>query len=130
MGRESAGPVTVTPHPSSHEGEPVSTLYVSGPMTGHPNYNFPAFHEAAGRLRAAGHNVLNPADNWGGVVDIDRHLCMKLDIAQVLMSDGIALLDGWRNSRGARVEMEVAYAIGLDIQPVQSWIDESEAVRR
>ena len=37
-------------------------IYVAGPMTGHPQLNFPAFHTEAARLRALGYEVVNPAE--------------------------------------------------------------------
>lgn len=37
-------------------------IYISGPMTGLPDFNFPAFHDAAARLRERGHEVANPAE--------------------------------------------------------------------
>ena len=37
-------------------------IYVSGPMTGRPDNNYPAFDAAAKRLRDAGHFVINPAE--------------------------------------------------------------------
>jgi len=38
-------------------------IYLAGPMSYLPQYNYPAFDKAAKRLRAAGHEVFNPADN-------------------------------------------------------------------
>ena len=37
-------------------------IYLSGPMTGPPGLNFPAFHTITTQLRAAGHAVTNPAE--------------------------------------------------------------------
>lgn len=102
----------------------MTTLYVSGPMTGFPKWNFPAFAKAAKNLRKAGYVVISPAENWGGATNVDRELCMRLDIQQVLTADGIALLDGWRDSRGARVEVDVAIEVGIDVRPVAAWLRE------
>lgn len=38
-------------------------IYLSGPMTGVPEYNYPAFNAEAARLRALGYTVENPAEN-------------------------------------------------------------------
>ena len=47
------------------EDKPVDTedaVYLSGPMTGLPDFNRPAFHAAAAALRAQGYVVINPAE--------------------------------------------------------------------
>jgi hypothetical protein len=88
-------------------------VYVSGPMTGMPNLNFPAFHRAAARLRADGHRVVNPAELATGM-DADWHDCLRVDLIAMLHScDRIALLPGWECSRGAVLEMHVATALGM-----------------
>ena len=54
-------------------------IYISGPMTGLPEFNFPAFHAAAAKLRERGHAAVNPAEinaETGG----DWHYYMKADI--------------------------------------------------
>ena len=38
-------------------------LYLAGPMTGLPLWNFPAFATAAAALRADGHTVFSPAEH-------------------------------------------------------------------
>ncbi len=38
-------------------------IYLAGPMTGLPDYNFPAFMKAAAYLRSQGAIVFNPAEN-------------------------------------------------------------------
>lgn len=42
---------------------PRGPVYLSGPMTGLPDFNYPAFHDAAQRLRSIGHRVESPAEN-------------------------------------------------------------------
>lgn len=45
-----------------HES-PNQRIYIAGPMTGLPDNNYPAFHEAAARLRKRCWHVENPAEN-------------------------------------------------------------------
>jgi hypothetical protein len=102
-------------------------------MTGYQDFNFPAFDEAAEQLRAAGYDVINPAD-------VDRSLgidpqvaslmpteeafnaAMRRDIPLVLSADGVALLMGWRQSRGAVIEHDVCRAIGNPAMTVAAWL--------
>lgn len=37
-------------------------IYLSGPMSGLPDYNWPTIDAAAVALRSAGHTVVNPAE--------------------------------------------------------------------
>lgn len=91
-------------------------VYISGPMTGLPDFNYPAFNAAAARLRHLGYDVVNP-------VDIGRELgdgllwsqYMRPCIAAVLQCDALVLLPGWAESRGAKLERDVALAIGLRV---------------
>lgn len=89
--------------------------YLSGPMTGLPSYNYPAFIDAATRLRANGLEIVNPAENFNGNPDLPREHYMKHDVRDLLDCDAIILLDGWQNSRGARLEVDIARQIGLKI---------------
>lgn len=89
------------------------TVYISGPMSGLPAFNYPAFHAAAAKLRAAGHTVLSPAENFDGRQDLERKVYMRRDIEMVLQADAIAMLPGWENSRGAKLEHAIAYELGL-----------------
>lgn len=88
-------------------------VYISGPMTGLPDYNFPAFNAAADALRADGFEVENPADK--GVIDgwtwTDY---LRLDLRIITECDAIYTLPGWRQSPGARLEVHVATALGLE----------------
>lgn len=98
----------------------VRRIYVAGPMTGLPHLNFPAFHAAAAQLRALGLYAVNPAEinPDTGATWID---CMRADIAQLVTCQGVALLPGWENSRGAALEHHIATALGLDIRPIEAW---------
>lgn len=90
-------------------------LYIAGPMSGLPDFNFPAFHEAAARLRDLGHDVINPAENDHGDTSKPWSYYMRQDIAYVLKVEAIAVLPGWQKSKGATLEVTIAEALELPI---------------
>lgn len=92
-------------------------LYIAGPMRGIPELNFPAFHAAAAQLRAVGHEVFNPAEH-----DMQHSMraAMAVDLDWLVNNaDGVVLLSGWAQSRGARAEVAVAEAIGIPVKPMR-----------
>ncbi len=88
-------------------------IYISGPMTGHEDHNFPAFHAAAERFRQAGWEVANPAENFGGRTDLPREAYLRADMTMLAQCDAIALLPGWEWSAGATLETVLAKELGL-----------------
>ena len=97
-------------------------LYVSGPMSNYPGYNFDAFAEAASQLRTAGYQVEDPgefgvADGWSW---FDY---MRKDLMIVCQVDGIATLPDWQCSRGACAEVEVAHILHIPVMPVGVWLN-------
>lgn len=85
-------------------------IYLSGPMTDMPDFNYPAFNAEAARLRALGYDVVNPAENppqasWAEY--------MRYDIPLLLTCDTLALLPGWHTSKGARMEHYIAAGLGM-----------------
>lgn len=110
------------------------TLYVSGPMTGIPHWNYPAFTDATAELRAWGFNVISPheldadagKDPDSSWTPQDRRDAIARDVEAVAKhADGIALLDGWAASYGARAEVAVANSISLPVQTVHEWVAEA-----
>jgi hypothetical protein len=111
----------------------MSKLYIAGPMTGYPKFNFPAFHEAAKTLRAQGLDIISPAEEdekhgiaklamastdgkldangkiagqtWGDVLARDVKIVADL-------VDGVAVLKNWERSKGAKLEITVALLAG------------------
>ena len=100
-------------------------IYVSGPMSGLPESNFPAFHAEAARLRALGYEVVNPAEiNVGqepcavsnkAAWDDFYNRCMRADIREMMDCDAIALMPGWERSKGAHLELHIAHRVGMRV---------------
>jgi hypothetical protein len=88
-------------------------IYLSGPMTGYPEWNHPAFHAATDRLRSLGFTVFNPAEVFDGDCTRDRSEYMRADIEALLRSDMIVTLPAWECSQGAKLEVRVAEEIGI-----------------
>lgn len=102
--------------------------YLSGPMTGRPEHNFPEFSRIAEHLRARHMDVLSPheldTDLAPGTMTWEWYL--KRDIKAMMDCDAIILMSNWEESRGARVELTVADKVkmfvydlddNLNIQP-------------
>lgn len=105
--------------------------YLAGPMSGIPQFNFPAFEAAAKDLREHGFEVKSPAEmdndetraaalaspdgapgsgsangeTWGDFLARD----VKIVADEV---QGIIFLPGWERSRGARLEAFVGLLCG------------------
>lgn len=102
-------------------------VYLAGPMSGIPEFNFPAFYRAAYLLKQQGWVVFNPADKEGETlseaskISGDPVQAQKdgfnfrdvylWDVTKVIESDAIYMLPGWENSPGARGEHAVAVAM-------------------
>lgn len=106
----------------------MTRLYLAGPMSGIPQLNFPLFNAEAARLRALGYDIVNPAEINGGADEIvacaamtaeqyQKHwcACMKRDVAALVKCDGIAMLEGWWNSKGATLERNLALSLGMSV---------------
>lgn len=99
-----------------HES-PNKRIYIAGPMTGLPENNYPAFHEAAARLRKRAWHVENPAENPNPHTDAacEWTAYMRMGVSQLMTCHAIYLLPGWQNSEGAVIEHFVAQRLGLTI---------------
>lgn len=102
---------------ASFKAEARTRVYIAGPMSGLPQLNFPAFYAEAARLRALGHDVVNPAE-----INPDHGTpwatCMRADIAELVTCDAVSLLPGWENSMGARLEHRIAFDLDMHV-----WFD-------
>ena len=99
-------------------------IYISGPMTGiEPREYRRRFREAEAILRRHGYGCINPCRVWPCRFPwlyrlMNALLGKRLTYAVILAydlillmtrADGIAMLPGWRASRGANIENYVAF---------------------
>lgn len=92
-------------------------IYLSGPMTGLPDNNYPAFNNAAKALRAMGYDVVNPAENDIDIQGLTANEAwtkyLRHDIKEMMDCDSIVQLDGWAESRGANLEHSIAQELNM-----------------
>jgi hypothetical protein len=112
----------------------MATIYIAGPMTGYPAFNFPAFTEAAATLRSQGLKVISPheldkehdaadaataaASKTGNISDLKQTWGDFLSRDVKVVADeatGVALLRNWERSKGAKLEVTVALLGGKPI---------------
>lgn len=94
-----------------------TVVFISGPMTGLPEFNRPAFNHAAAELASQGLTVLNPAIFPDG---LEHHQYLAMTLVMLEQAEVIYLLEGWENSVGARAEVIRARELGLMFVG-QSW---------
>jgi hypothetical protein len=97
-------------------------IYIAGPMTGLPEWNFPAFNQAAADLIAVGHHPLNPASSFGGCPDFPREAYVRENLQMLLRADAVALLPGWSKSAGTMVELQIARELNLSVYPIEAYL--------
>ncbi len=98
-----------------------SVLYLSGPMTGIPEKNYWAFRDNTCRLREAGYGVVNPWE-LGQSNKMTWEQFLRRDITEMMLRcSGVATLPGWKKSKGARLEVYIAKALGWPVHTVKYW---------
>jgi hypothetical protein len=105
-------------------------IYIAGPMSGYPEFNFPAFFEAQKEFEEKGWKVFNPAQkdiesHGTAIMDnptgdpilaakkdgFDIREALRWDTDAICKSDAILMLRGWEHSPGACAEHSLARAI-------------------
>lgn len=83
-----------------------------------------AFNTAEIALRAHEYEPINPMRTGvnNGKVWLDF---MRASLRDIADCDGIALLEGWQGSRGARLEERLGRELGLPVHDLQWWLDEN-----
>lgn len=95
-------------------------LYVIGKVTGCDFLNAPEFTRAKFKLEGAGYEVSIPHDSVPQYASWEQ--AMRISISELLKAEGIALLRGWIDSRGAKIEYDLAREIGIPAYNVDWWI--------
>ena len=102
-------------------------IYLSGPMTGIEDHNRPEFDGAVLDLLGAGADeVYDPAEHIDEYASLSHERCMALSLRELVAErawvaeiepyyDMLVSLPGWQDSAGARLEREVAEAIGMEV---------------
>lgn len=96
----------------------MKTVYLSGPMTGYKDYNYPAFNalEQAIKQLDPTITVINPTqtgvqEGWKWNDYLRHDLKLLIDGRP----DVIVTLDRWDSSRGAKLEVHVARELGVGV---------------
>lgn len=91
----------------------MSRMYLSGPMTGIPNYNHELFDKVAKEFRDANFAVCSPSEFFDGDLTKERKEYMREAVKYLLEADTIVLLPGWEESKGSRLEAAIATELDL-----------------
>ena len=90
-------------------------IYISGPITGTDDY-MERFNNAEEHLKMIGYSAVNPAKvNSELPEDTTYEEYMRMSFVMLDMCDGICMLDGWEESRGANREYGYALAKNYEI---------------
>lgn len=103
-------------------------LYIIGPVSGIEQDNRPAFEAAATRLEIAGYDTCVP--HWFIPAGTDWQAAMRRSIEMLVKCDGVAALDGFGASKGARIEADLATGIGMPVKSVETWLRGARAWRK
>ena len=90
----------------------MSKIYIAGKISGFENYKT-EFEKAEKYLTSKGHICMNPAVLPEGFpYEAYIHIC----IAMINQCDSVYMLNNWKDSKGARFELEYAKVSGKEIK--------------
>lgn len=108
-------------------------IYVIGPVTGKENENREEFERVRTFLWTARtfdevvipHDLVKKDATWEqGMNACIRHIADEwvYSLAPDSKQFGIAMLDGWEDSKGARIEHDLACELGIECRPWREWL--------
>ena len=86
-------------------GEEKRVIYISGPITGVPDY-YKAFEAMEDELSALGYIPLSPSRLPKGMTSAQY---MRICFAMIDTADAVLFLEGWENSMGSRLERDYCF---------------------
>lgn len=90
-------------------------IYISGPITGTTDY-MERFQKAEDAWTEKGYSVINPAAiNARMPADTTHAEYMKVCMALLDLCSTIFMMDGWKNSIGAKMELDHAETYGIKV---------------
>lgn len=103
-------------------------IYISGSITNNGTLprdqvadRIERFAAAAVALQTGGFVPINPARR-GKVSGKPWLAYMRDSLRDIADCDGLALLDGWEESRGAQIERELCLDLGIPVKRLHGWL--------
>lgn len=90
--------------------------YIAGPMSGYPEFNYPAFFAMENKLRDLGvTDILNPVYIANGETNHPYDFYIRHSLGMLIQAQSIVMLNGWKGSKGAELEYHTAKTMGIPI---------------
>lgn len=104
-------------------------IYLAGPYSSDPKGNTERAAKIAAHLWQQGHVVISPHNNSHAVDELSGHVIpydtwLKGDLEILERCDVLAIMPGWENSDGTKVEINHALRRGLPIWEVVGFVDD------
>lgn len=101
-------------HPIKGMEKEIKIIYISGKISGIENEAPKLFNDAENLLKEQGFEVVNPM-TINHEHDKSWLSYMKEDVKAMMDCDSIYMLNNWKQSKGAKVERDIARQLGFTI---------------